>query len=304
MNRPIVFCVGLFFIASMPSAEANDAAAQSRAASSQQPCVLENCLVMPADEAEVAAQEAGVLAEIKVREGTAVRAGDALVRMDDRLAILEKQLALYQFHAAQQRAENDINIRYSKSAADVAEAEYQASKDANRRVANSVSVAELRKLNLEHQKAVLQIEQSGVDYGVAKHEAKAASTKVATAEENIRRRNITSPIPGVVDKVHRHAGEWVQPGDVVAHVVRLDRLRVEGFVKAEEYPRSRIRDRNAIIDVSLPGGQRRQLVGKVAFVSEVRQAAGDYRVWVELENAQDDGQWLLHPGDCVTLKIE
>ncbi|MCE9553773.1 MAG: HlyD family efflux transporter periplasmic adaptor subunit [Planctomycetes bacterium] len=304
MNRLMVLCVGLTLIGSMPSAEAEDAAPQSKAASTQQPCVLENCLVMPADEAEVAAQEAGVLAEIKAKEGTTVRAGDALVRMDDRLAILEKQLAEYQFNAAEQRAANDINIRYSKSAADVAEAEHQASMDANRRVANSVSVAELRKLNLEHHKAVLQIEQSGVDYGVAKHEAKAASTKVAAAEENIRRRHITSPIPGVVDKIHRHAGEWVQPGDVVAHVVRLDRLRVEGFVKSDEYPRSRIRGRNAIIDVTLPGGQQRQLSGKVAFVSEVRQAAGDYRVWVELENAQDDGQWLLHPGDSVTLKIE
>ncbi|MCE9544990.1 MAG: HlyD family efflux transporter periplasmic adaptor subunit [Planctomycetia bacterium] len=278
--------------------------ATANPAPTNSPCVLLHCLVMPGDEAEIAAQEAGVIAEIKAKEGSPVHAGELLARIDDQHSILDKQLAECELSAAQHKATNDINTRYSKAAADVAEAEYESSQEANKKVANSVAFAEIRRLSLEHRKATLQIEQTGVDFAVAQSEAKSAAVKVASAEHSIQRRHITTPVDGVVDELRRHVGEWVQPGEVVAHVVRIDRLRVEGFVKASEFPRSRIRGHNAIIEIEQPGSAPLTLNGKVTFVSEVCQAAGDYRIHVEVENRQVDGQWILHPGEPVNLRIE
>ncbi|MCE9556493.1 MAG: HlyD family efflux transporter periplasmic adaptor subunit [Planctomycetes bacterium] len=269
--------------------------------------VLENCFVMLVEEADIPAQEAGVLAELKVAEGTEVRAGDLLAKIDDRRAEIDKRLAADQYASAREKADNDINFRYATAAADVAEAAYQAALDANRRVANSVASSEVRKLKLEHRRAVLQIEQSRLERSTMGHEAQEAAAKLEAADDNLRRRKITSPLDGVVVDVRRHVGEWVQPGDVVLHVVRLDRLRVEGFIKAADAPSSRIRGRDVTVTVELAGKagkERHEVTGKVVFVSPLLQTGGDYRVWAEVNNRQQDGQWLLQPGQPVSMRVQ
>jgi multidrug efflux pump subunit AcrA (membrane-fusion protein) len=265
---------------------------------------LDNCLVSPVQEAQVPAQEAGVLAEIKVREGAVVRTGDVLAQIDDRRNQLEKQLAQAEYQAVLEKANNDINVRYAQAAANVADAEVRAAEEANRRVERSVSPAELRKLKLEHQRALLQIEQSALEQVITKYDAKASAAKVETADENVRRRRIVSPIDGMVVETRRNLGEWVQAGDVVAHVMRLDRLKVEGFVKESQYSVGQISGRNVLLEVKLPTGETRELTGKIVFVSPQLQTAGDYRIGAEVDNRQEGGQWLLRPGKTVSMRIE
>ena len=298
----VAVAITISFVKPLPAAETTEAAPQAAAGP-----VLENCFVMLVEEADIPAQEAGVLAELKVAEGTGVRAGDLLVKIDDRRAEIDKRLAADQYASAREKADNDINFRYATAAADVAEAAYQAALDANRRVDNSVASSEVRKLKLEHRRAVLQIEQSRLERSTMGHEAQEAAAKLEAADDNLRRRKITSPLDGVVVDVRRHVGEWVQPGDVVLHVVRLDRLRVEGFVKAADAPASRIRGRDVTVAVELPaqaGKERHEVTGKVVFVSPLLQTGGDYRVWAEVKNRQQDGQWLLQPGQPVSMRVQ
>lgn len=294
-------CVACWAIASglVPSHYA--AAAESTAATGGP--AVDNCFVMLVEQADIPAQEAGVIAELKVVEGAEVRAGDLLAKIDDRRAQIDKRLAADEYNSAREKADNDINLRYSTAAADVAEAAYQAALDANSRVANSVAASEVRKLKLEHRRALLQIEQSRLEQSTMGHEASAAAGKVEAADDNIKRRRITSPINGVVVEVRRNLGEWVQPGDVVLHVVRLDRLRVEGFVKAADIPAARIRGRDVTVAVDLAGKQRLELPGKVVFVSPLLQTGGDYRVWAEIKNRQENGHWVLQPGQPATMRI-
>lgn len=265
--------------------------------------LIENCFVMLVEQADIPAQEAGVLAEIKAAEGAEVRKGELLAKIDDRRAEIDKRLASDEYASAREKADNDINLRYSAAAADVAEAAYLAALDANNRVANSVPSADVRKLKLEHRRAVLQIEQSRLEQSTTGHEAQAAAAKVEVADDNIRRRRITSPLNGQVVEVRRQVGEWVQPGDVVLHVVRLDRLRVEGFVKASDVAAARIRGRDATVTVELAGKRKVEFPGKVVFVNPLLQTGGDYRVRAEVQNRQEDGQWLLQPGQPASMQI-
>jgi len=265
--------------------------------------VVENCFVMLVEQADIPAQEAGVIADLKATEGAEVRAGDLLAKIDDRRAEIDKRLAMDEYTSAREKADNDINLRYSTAAADVAEAAYQAALDANSRVANSVAASEVRKLKLEHRRALLQIEQSRLEQSTMGHEASAAAAKVEAADDNLKRRRIASPINGMVVEVRRNLGEWVQPGDVVLHVVRLDRLRVEGFVKAADIPPERIQGRDVTVTVELAGKKRLDLPGNVVFVSPLLQTGGDYRVWAEIKNRQEKGQWLLQPGQSATMRV-
>ncbi len=97
-------------------------------------------------------------------------------------------------------------------------------------------------------------------------------------------------------KLHRHLGEWVQQGEPVVHIIRIDRLWVEGFVSAADFHPDDLRGRDARVTVALAGGRQRTFDGKVVFVDSIVQAGGSFLVRVEVQNDRENGSWVLSPG--------
>ena len=54
---------------------------------------------------------------------------------------------------------------------------------------------------------------------------------------------------GVVVEVFPHRGEWMQPGDPLARVVRADTLRVEGYVDSKRHDPEAVRDRPVTVEI-------------------------------------------------------
>jgi macrolide-specific efflux system membrane fusion protein len=264
---------------------------------------LDHCLISLIEEAEVPAQELGVLKEIKFKEGQAVAAGDLLAQIDDAKARMEVTVAKAKLAAAKVKADDDINVRYAKAKAEAAKAGYERNAAANRNVPNSVPAELLTEKLMEYTEATLGIEKAQLELRIAGHEAEVAKAEVEAAEDNLRRHRICSPQIGLVDKVHRHAGEWVQAGDPVMHVIRIDRLRVDGFVSAADYGPGDLRGGAAEVHVVLAGGRPRTFSGKVVFVDPNIQAGGVFLVRVEVQNEQENDCWLLSPGLSATMTI-
>jgi len=266
--------------------------------------VLPNCLVSLIDEAQVPAQEAGVLTNIKAREGQPVEAGELLAQIDDTKSKMEQRVAMSKLAVAKEKAQDDINVRYATAETAVAEAEYQVNMEANRKVPNSVTQVELNKLLLQWKKSSLSIDKAKLDLRVAGHEANVAQTEVDATAENIDRRKIESPLSGVVVEMHHHLGEWVQPGDQVFHVVRMDRLWVEGYIDASKFNRSEIQGRPVTVKVELARGQTESFDGKVVFVKPLTEAGGTYLVRAEVANRKEAGHWILSPGINAQMTID
>ncbi len=260
--------------------------------------VVPHCLVSLIDEAQVPAEESGVLLELAVREGAQVKAGDILARIDDLRAKMQLNVAKFRLEVAKEEAGNDVNIRYAVAAARVAESEYQEGLEANRKVKGAVPNAEIRRLYLTYSRSALEIEQAQMTQRIAELEAKVSQAEVDAADENLDRRLIKSPIDAVVVELYRHTGEWVQPGDPVMHVVRVNQLRVEGFLNAREVIPSEAADQPVRVVVELTRGRRETFQGKVTFVSPLVEAGGEFQVWADVENRTDpnSGQWVLRPG--------
>ena len=99
-----------------------------------------------------------------------------------------------------------------------------------------------------------------------------------------QRHSIVAPLTGMVAKRYRHRGEWVQPGDKVFRIVRLDRLRAEGFVDAASV-RGTLTGRQATLTVDLPGQPQTRFSGTVTFVDpEIDPVNRQIRIWVEIDN--------------------
>jgi multidrug efflux pump subunit AcrA (membrane-fusion protein) len=282
-------------------------ARQSLAA--DQPPVLTHCLVSPKQEAQVPAQEAGVIVSIKVTEGQFVKKGDILAQIDDTIPQAEKKKAAAEQAAATEKANSDVNIKYATAAAGVAEFTYRKNKEAFDNVKNSVPWVEIKRLELDWTRALFQIEQAHVDQRVDKLTANAKGAEVDAAEESIRHRQIRAPQDGIVTEIIPHEGEWVKPGDTVMHIVRMDRLRVEGYLKSSQFAAQDIRHRKVIVSISLAHHPEPvQFAGEVVFVSPIVEANGEYHVRAEVDNrpAVEGANefWLLHPGDTASMTID
>jgi len=269
--------------------------------------VLERCIVSLVEEAEVPAREAGVLLELQIREGDVVSRGDLIARIDDSQPDFNRRKAVAEHAQAQAKAESDVDVRYAVAAEQVAKAEYDKANESNNRVPGSVTRVELDRLQLTWKRGELQIEQAQVERKLATMAVQSQEVDIAAAEDAINRRKILAPLDGVVVRVYPHLGEWMQPGDPLARVVRADRLRVEGFVDAARFDPDKVRDRPVTVEVTLADERVETFKGRIVFTSPIVESGGEYLVWAEVENRQLEAghpeEWMLRPGQTVQMTI-
>lgn len=266
---------------------------------SDEPIVVEQALVSLIEQRAVPAREAGVLADVKVREGDLVTAEQDLALMDDTHPQLMKKKATIELDIAKVDAESDVKVRFARKSTDVAKAELKRATDSTDKYKRSVSATELGRLKLEAEKAELQIEQAEQEQTSAKHTERLKQNEVDFAAWNIDRMRVRSPLAGVVVEIIHHPGEWVEPGETVFRILRMDQLRVEAFLDSTKITDSLV-GRPVSLAVDLPGKPATEFTGKVVFVSpEVDPVNGQARVWAEVENKG----LALRPGLHGTLRI-
>jgi macrolide-specific efflux system membrane fusion protein len=246
-----------------------------------------------------------------------------------------KDRAELEFEAARRLAENEAGLRYAKRAVDVASSHVRRARDSRKALAASVSDAELDNLQLQLDKSLMDAEQADYDLTIARltqrvkksdldslelveaqkqldlRQAeedtqiaeltwKVKQNDLAQVEHDIERRKITAPLAGMVVQVHHRRGEWVQPGEKVLRILRLDRLRAEGFVDARDLERELL-DASVKVRVALPGKPEVEFTGRVVFVSpEIDPVNSQVRIWADIENPQLE----LRPGLRAAMTIE
>jgi len=264
---------------------------------------IERCQIFLIQDVEVPAEQAGRLVRVDVRENDIVEHHDLLAQIDDRQAQLQKTAAELERNAAQTRADDDIEVRFSEKSFELADAELRQDLEINQNSRGAIPAAEIRRKNLARHRAELQIDRSKLDLRVAQMTADVQQAAVLAAEDNILRRQITAPFKGVVVDVIKQEGEWVDIGEPVVRIVRLDRLRVDGFLNGKEFNPSELSDRTITVQVELARGQIERFSGKVTFVSPLVEAGNNYRIRAEVENRQQQGHWLLRPGMTATVTV-
>lgn len=271
---------------------------------------------------EIARRQAESELKLRLSRKSLEEAHQAVERAD-----LEQEIA-------RRKAENDAHLRYTRKAAEVAAADLKRADQLRKSVKGAVSESELDSLRLLAEKTALEVEETIHDMSIAEmnHRARQSEKKshvlaaqrreletqqaeedrhlaelarrvkqsdLALAEHELDRRTIRSPVAGVVVQIHRRRGEWLESGEKVLRILRLDRLRVEGFISSREL-RHNLEHAEATVTVAQPAGGTASFPGKVVFVSPEIDAVNDQaRIWVEIENSK----LLLRPGMKGTLTI-
>jgi RND family efflux transporter MFP subunit len=254
-------------------------------------------LVNLLEQAEVPALEAGTIVEIPAREGLQVREGDVLARIDGTEAELLLQRARLELEAAAKNAANELAVLTADKTREVAQEIFQRTNEGAQRYKGSISQTDLDRLRLDAEKAELALRQARHDLEIAKLTWQLKQNEVEFAAHRVERRRIAAPLSGMVVEISRRRGEWVEPGQTVVRVMRLDRLQAEGFLDARQ-ARGLV-GRSVILRTDQESAERYQ--GQIVFVSpEVDPINRQVRVLAEIENPD----LTLQPGVHGTMRIE
>lgn len=128
------------------------------------------------------------------------------------------------------------------------------------------------------------LEQETQNQVVADLTARLRQNELRVARANLEYRYIRAPFDGVVAKMEKQLGEWVEPGLPVARIIDVKNLRAEGFLPAAVADQSLV-GREVTIQVAV-GKSPVDVVGKIAFVGlEVDPQNQQIRFYADFSNA-------------------
>ena len=291
---------------------------------------LRNCIVTAMDDVMVSANELGLLRLLDIREGVTIEKDQLLAQIDESDALLRKEAAEAQLAAAQEDAElngidddkdgevdnasESVNVRAAEASRLVAEAEVTASYAINKRSQGAVPDNEIRRQELNAERAALQSEVAVHNHAVSTQTVNVRQAELNAVLNELERRQIKSPLAGVVAERFKDQGEWIGQGEPILRIIRMDRLYVEGFLSAAEFLPQQVfnqpvRVRLDISEVIKKSAvervfKNRLFLGRIVYVSPEVDGKGDYQVRAEVENQQYAGHWLLRPGMSTQMNIE
>jgi macrolide-specific efflux system membrane fusion protein len=266
--------------------------------------IVDPCILFLDDEAKVPAQEPGVLMELHVKDGQNVKRDEPLAKIDDSIAQQQVNVAENELRAAKEQADNQVPRDYAIASRDVAYADLKISYDANKRVPGSVVQAVINKQQLECKQMELSILKAESDTRIALKQMEVKKAQKEASVVSLNHRQICAPLDGQIRKTYRHVGEWIQAGEPVVHIVRMDRLRVEGSLLASEVSPNDVTGKPVTVEVFLTRERTKSLRGKIVFVDPMLSTGGEYLVRAEVENSQENGQWILQPGLTAKMTIQ
>ncbi|GHT41228.1 hypothetical protein FACS189443_2720 [Planctomycetales bacterium] len=234
---------------------------------------------------------------VPIVEGMHVFKGQVLGNFDDRELQSTLKIGTAQLEVAKAEREKKIEIKYAERGMQVAHAEVEMMREANKRHEGTFPKIDLVKSTY----AFLQAE---ANYDLQKYTIEEVKTREVTVRENeldrtrvlIGLRKLIAPIDGMVVKIEHTEGEWLREGDVVLEIKQLNTLRFRGKVDARLYEINELEGRPATVYVTLASGKNEAFPGKVVFVDPQVDVGGVYHVYIDVQNKPSGNSWQLQPG--------
>ncbi len=291
MLNPFASCV---VVISFLTCESTIAIAQSHL----EGIVVKNAILKPTQTVSVAAGVAGVIESVLVTEGDVVSHDQAIVRIRSDEAKLNHERAKLALLTATAKADRDVDIRLAEKSAQVAEQELGRTLKANSLAADTYPANEVDRYRLMFERAKIEVERYKLDQQLAMLAKKQAEIELQQTQQAIDRHTISSMTQAMVVSVEKHAGEWTDPSTKILELMSIDRLRVEGFVDANDgLELKKGQPASVIITVAKT---TQSVQGKVMFVSPTANPAnGQIRVFIEVENQESK----FRPGMTVAATI-
>ena len=226
------------------------------------------CFTAPYRDVALASEIGGVVTQVLVEEGDAVRKGQPLVRLND--DVYRAQLAI-----------SKAQVEKAKHSVEAAKVEYETRLRDYNRAADLFKKQVVSSEEFDEAKRKMLVSKIGLDNALAQQ--KQAELTVKRDEVLLKQTVITAPFDGIVYRIVKREGAAVErERDVLMHMASIDPLYVIAYVPIQTVGHIRVGDRAGLVLEHMP---KAPLVCTVAVVDKVADAAsGTYRVKLLLRN--------------------
>lgn len=236
---------------------------------------------------EISSIERGVVGEILVEEGKAVKAGDTLIKLaakveEARLAVAKNQAASGGREQAAQAAFDQQNNRYKK-------------------LVELSETGAANQAELDREKAELDIAKANLT--ISQEDTKTYQLQVEQIEAEIARKTLKSPIDGVVVEITKDVAESVsevmaRDGNYLVRIVQTDVLKCVGHVPSAAAGGLKVGDE---LWIRMESGDSGDAKGKIEFVSPIiNPATSTVRIRLVIDNADS----RLKSGAAAAILVE
>lgn len=249
---------------------------------------------------ELAPEDSGLLAELQVKPGDRVQAGDVLAVLQDQEAKLKMSQAVLELKYAEMDASSEAEIRQAEQNAEFRKTDWSRASAAARGNPGAFSLSELDKKKLDYDTAKLDLELALEQQQLKRAMAEIKRKLAEQAELMYERRRIRAAIAGVVERVEAQPGEWVEAGKPLVLIVNPNKLRVRGLIKVTDFD-PRLEGAPARLRIEAAVLRDRIVEGTVSFVSrENEPRTDDIRVEIDFDNPDN----LVRPGMRASVWVD
>ena len=213
----------------------------------------------------------GQVAEVLVKEGDAVKAGQVLMRQDDKAE-------LAQMEQLKAKADDTTQVR-------AAEAKLAQTRVDLKKIEGAHKEGAAAELEVDHAK--LEVTMAELSLELYQFEQEQAKRKYQEMRLQIDRMRVVSPIDGVVERLLVEPGESVEAAGKIAQVVQIDPLWIDVAVPLAIARTLKRGESNAAVEFEGKDSARRSSFnGKIIHIAAVADSAsGTLTVRVECPNA-------------------
>jgi len=213
----------------------------------------------------------GQVAEVLVKEGDAVKAGQVLMRQDDKAE-------LAQMEQLKAKADDTTQVR-------AAEAKLAQTRVDLKKIEGARKEGAAAELEVDHAK--LEVTMAELSLELYQFEQEQAKRKYQEMRLQIDRMRVVSPIDGVVERLLVEPGESVEAAGKIAQVVQIDPLWIDVAVPLAIARTLKRGESNAAVEFEGKDSARRSSFnGKIIHIAAVADSAsGTLTVRVECPNA-------------------
>lgn len=229
--------------------------------------------------------QSGVVAEVAVKPGDVVRAGQKLIALDTRQE--QKELEIMALDAS------DIPITAAQKELEFKQAQFKRKDDLRKK--NVASEAEWEEAKAEAELAAIKIEK-------ARQDQRQARLKMERQQLRIEEMTLVSKIDGIVEKVDLHVGETADPTKPAVTIVKNDPLWVELYLPTAASRQLKIGQELPVRYANDAAAPLRS--GRIIFMSPLADAGADRQlVRLEMDNKPSGDQPAMAAGLRVLVDV-
>ena len=166
----------------------------------------------------------------------------------------------------------------------------------------SRSVSEVKESRFRKEIAKLKEEKALNDRQMAFGEAKVELAGMDSVKQRIARHTLRSDYNAYVVEIYKKPQEYVNIGDDVMRLARMDQMWVQASMSAKILDAADAENRPVTVTLQTADGTE-TFEGKIDQVSLEMVSAKEYQVKIKVQNRKDGNSWMLRPFSSVSMVI-